>query len=225
MNRIKYRALPVIFTLVLAAVSTGAQEGAEGQTTLKDLVIATLDTHERVEVADSEIRRAQADKKLARSAIMPRINLNGAYTFYGNEAAIELSPGEVFVIQPSQDWSWSADLRQTLFYGLRPWRAKNIARLNYDIAQLDKLTTISNLTLEVAASFLTTRAAEEGVEVRRVTLEQIEKQLHVTERLYEVGEATIADRRPLARRGRRRKAGLRRRQGQRRVRTQQPLPI
>ncbi len=193
MSRFITRALPVIFTLVLAAGSTGAQEGAEKQTTLKDLVIATLDTHERVEVADSEIRRAQADKKLARSAIMPRINLNGAYTFYGDEVAIELSPGEVFVIQPSQDWSWSADLRQTLFYGLRPWRAKNIARLNYDIAQLDKLTTISNLTLEVAASFLTTRAAEEGVEVRRVTLEQNEKQLHVTERLHEVGEATIAD--------------------------------
>jgi len=193
MKRISHRALPVTMIFILIVGSTVAQEAGGKKTTLKELVISALDTHERIDIAESEIRRAQADKKLARSAIMPRVNLNGAYTFYGREASIELSPGEEFVIQPAQDWSWSADLRQTLFYGLRPWRAKNIARLNYDIAKLDKQTTINNLTLEVAASFLSTRAAEEGVEVRRVALEQIEGQLKVAERRYEVGEATIAD--------------------------------
>jgi len=193
MNRNLQRVLPVILILALSASSIEAQEPAVKTTTLKELVISALDTHERVELADSEIRRAKADKKLARSALMPRVNLNGAYTFYGSEVSIELSPGEDFVIQPSQDWSWSADLRQTLFYGLRPWRAKNIARLNSDIAELDKLTTISNLTLEVAAAFLSTRAAEEGVSVRKAALEQIEKQLHVATRRYEVGESTIAD--------------------------------
>ncbi len=193
MNRFPARTLSVTLILVLAAGAAAAQETTGPKTTLKELVISALDTHERVEVADSEIRRAQADKKLARSAIMPRFDVNGAYTFYGKEVAIELSPGESFVIQPSQDWSWSADLRQTLFYGLRPWRAKNIAKLNYDIAQLDRQTVINNLTLEVAAAFLSTRAAEDGVEVRRVALEEIEKQLHVAERRYEVGEATIAD--------------------------------
>ena len=193
MKRISHRALPVTMIFILIVGSAVAQETNGRKTTLKELVISALDTHERIDIAESEIRRAQADKKLARSAIMPRVNLNGAYTFYGREASIELSPGEEFVIQPAQDWSWSADLRQTLFYGLRPWRAKNIARLNYDIAKLDKQTTINDLTLQVAASFLSTRAAEEGVEVRRVALEQIEGQLKVAERRYEVGEATIAD--------------------------------
>jgi len=188
-----FRALPAIVFFVLAALSAGAQAPDEKKTTLKELVVSALDTHERVEIADSEIRRAQADKRLARSAIMPRVNLNGAYTFYGKEGIIELSPGEEFVIQPAQDWSWSADLRQTLFYGLRPWRARNIAKLNYDIAQLDKQTTINDLTLQVAASFLTARAAKERVEVRRVALEQIEGQLKVAERRFEVGEVAIAD--------------------------------
>ena len=193
MSRTNRRALPVVLILLLAAGTVPAQVPTEEKTTLKELVISALDTHERVEIAESEIRRAQADKKLARSAIMPRVNLNGAYTFYGQETAIELSPGEEFVIQPAQDWSWSADLRQTLFYGLRPWRARNIAKLNYDIAQLDKQTTINDLTLQVAASFLTARAAEERVEVRRVALEQIEGQLKVASRRFEVGEVAIAD--------------------------------
>ena len=186
------RALPALIMLVAMAAPAGAQK-PNSPTTLKELVLAALDTHERVEIADSEIRRAEADKKLARSAIMPRLELNGNYTFYADEQVLELAPGEEFVLRPSQDWSWSADLRQTLFYGLRPWRAKNIARLNYDIAELDRQTTINDLTLEVAAAFFTAIAAEESVEVRATALEQIEKQLHVAERRYEVGESTIAD--------------------------------
>jgi outer membrane protein len=186
------RALSMLIVLAATAGSAGAQMSSHS-TTLRDLVLAALETHERVEIADSEIRRAQADKKLARSAIMPRLELNGSYTFYADEQVLELSPGEEFVIRPSQDWGWSADLRQTLFYGLRPWRAKNIARLNLDIAMLDRQTTINDLTLEVAAAFFTAVATEEGVEVRRTALEQITKQLHVAERRYEVGESTIAD--------------------------------
>lgn len=192
MHRRTTRALPVLTIVMLVAGSAGA-ETAGTTTSLKELVLSAIRTNERVGIADSEIRRAQADRKLARSAILPRLDLNGNYTFYGSEASIELSPDEKFVIRPSQDWAWSADLRQTLFYGLRPWRAKNIAKLNQDIAELDKRTVINNLTLEVARSYLTTRAAEEELGVRKVALEQIEGQLHVAERRYEVGEGTIAD--------------------------------
>ena len=193
MHRWMTRALPALLISTLIAGPAAAQTTGTEKTTLKELVISALETHEAVEIADSEIRRAQADKKLARSAIMPRLNLGGTYTYYGKDASIELSPGEEFVIRPAQDWSWNADLRQTLFYGLRPWRAKNIAKLNYDIAQLDKQTTINDLTLDVAASFLSARAAKEGVQVRKVALEQIEGQLKVATRRYDVGESTIAD--------------------------------
>jgi outer membrane protein len=185
--------LTAVIVLGLGLGSAAAAAVGDDPATLKELVISALDTHERIEIADSEIRRAEADRTLARSAILPRVDLNGNYTFYGSDATIELSPGEEFVLRPSQDWSWSADLRQTLFYGLRPWRARNIAKLNEDIAKLDKRTEINDLTLEVAASFLSARAAEERVEVRRVALEQIEEQLKVAERRYEVGEGTIAD--------------------------------
>ena len=193
MHRWMARALPALLISTLIAGPAGAQTTGTTKTTLKELVISALETHEAVEIADSEIRRAQADKKLARSAIMPRLSLGGTYTYYGKDASIELSPGEEFVIRPAQDWSWNADLRQTLFYGLRPWRAKNIAKLNYDIAQLDKRTTINDLTLDVASSFLSARAAGEGVQVRKVALEQIEGQLKVATRRYDVGESTIAD--------------------------------
>jgi outer membrane protein len=182
--------------IALAAGLVGpaaAASGETGPTTLAELVLSALATHEQVEIAESEIRRAEADTKLARSALMPRLELNGAYTFYADEQVLELSPGEEFVIRPAEDWSWSADLRQTLFYGLRPWRARSIARLNLDIARLDRRTTVNDLILEVAAAFLTATAAGERVAVQATAAEQIAKQLHVAERRFEVGESTLAD--------------------------------
>jgi len=187
------RALPAAVALIAAAAPfhAGAQEGPSP--TLKDLVLQAISTHEVVQRADSQIRRADADIRLVSSALLPRLDLNGAYTFYADEQVIELSPDESFVIRPSQDWSASVDLRQTLFSGLRDWRARDIARLRLDIADLDRSITISDLTLEVAAAFYDALALAQWVEVREVVLKENQNQLTVAERRYEVGETAIAD--------------------------------
>ncbi|MFV2071775.1 MAG: TolC family protein [Thermoanaerobaculales bacterium] len=165
----------------------------EPPTTLKELVLDAIRTHEAVQLADSQIRRAQADVKLVSSALMPSLDLNGAYTLFNNDLSIELTPGESFVIRPAQDWTASVDLRQTLFYGLRDWRARDIARLNRDIADLDRSRTVNDLTLQVAKAFYDAVALAEWVEVRKIVLEENENQLKVAERRFEVGEIAIAD--------------------------------
>ena len=183
-----------VFVVCLFAISPSAAESQEVESsTLKDLVQQAISTHEVVQIADSEIRRAQADVKLARSALMPRFEANGSYTLYNDDLSVELSPGESFVIRPSQDFTASLDLRQNLFTGLRAWRARDIAKLNRDIANLDRWTTINNLTLDVARSFYDAVALAEWVEVRKIVLEENENQLKVAERLFEVGENSIAD--------------------------------
>ena len=171
------------------AVHAQDLEGA----TLSELVLQAIKTHEMVQIADSEIRRAQADVGLAKSALMPRLNFNGSYTFYNDDLSVELSPGESFVIRPAQDFTASIDLRQNLFTGLRAWRARDIAKLNRDIADLDRWTTINNLTLDVARAFYDAVALAEWVEVREIVLEENENQLKVAERLFEVGENSVAD--------------------------------
>ena len=183
-----------LFVVCLFAIPPSAADSQEVESsTLKDLVQQAISTHEVVQIADSEIRRAQADVKLARSALMPRFEANGSYTLYNDDLSVELSPGESFVIRPSQDFTASLDLRQNLFTGLRAWRARDIAKLNRDIANLDRWTTINNLTLDVARSFYDAVALAEWVEVRKIVLEENENQLKVAERLFEVGENSIAD--------------------------------
>jgi outer membrane protein len=193
MRRIALSIISVAFIAAAPAAPNlaGAQQVEE--VTLKDLVLQAIKTHEVVQIADSEIRRAQADVKLARSALMPRFEANGSYTFYDDDLSIELSPDESFVIRPMQDWTASIDLRQNLFTGLRAWRARDIAKLNRDIADLDRWTTINDLTLDVARAFFDAVALAEWVEVRRTVVEENENQLKVAERLFEVGENSVAD--------------------------------
>jgi outer membrane protein len=190
-KNLKIVCLLVAMYLAANPVVADAQELQDA--TLKELVLQAIKTHEVVQIADSEIRRAQADVGLARSALMPRLEANGSYTFYNDDLSIELSPGESFVIRPAQDFTASLDLRQNLFTGLRAWRARDIAKLNRDIADLDRWTTINNLTLEVARTFYDAVAFAEWVEVREIVLEENNNQLKVAERLFEVGENSIAD--------------------------------
>ena len=188
-------------SMILRLASTGAglllccpSPGfGEPPSTLPELVRTAIATHPEVQRADSQIRRAQADIKLTSSALLPRLDLSGSWTRYQEELAIEFAPGQEFVIRPIEDWLWSADLSQTLFYGLRDWRARDIARLNRDIADLQRMTAINDMTLAVAAAFYEAIATEQRVEVQRTALAAIEGQLRVAERRFEVGEVAVVD--------------------------------
>ena len=177
--------------LMLAFVANAAAQ--DPPTTLPELALKALETHESIGRADSQVRRAQADVRLSTSVLMPRLELNAAWTRYDAAQTIEFAPGDAFTIRPLNDWSWSADLRQTLFWGLRDWRARDIALLNRDIARLERRSAAADLVLQVAQQFFTTVAAAEELDVRQTTLELLQAQLKVAERRFEVGEVTQAD--------------------------------
>lgn len=183
-------------TLTTALLTVGlvhAVAAAENPVDLRELAVSAVRTNEMVGRADSDVRRAEARVRLARSVLLPSLELNGSTTWYQDEAVLQLSPDESFVLRPRNDWNWSADLSQVLFSGLRDWRARDVALLERDIALLRRHTAANDLVLEVAASFLEAVATDQQVEVARVTLEQIDAQLKVAERRFEVGETAAAD--------------------------------
>jgi len=185
------RILMALALTVAAALPVQAADAPSH--TLAELARAALATHEAVDRADSDVRRAQANVRLARSVLLPSLDLNGTYTRYQDEQTLEFAPGEEFVLRPLSDWSWSADLHQVIFSGLRDWRARDVALLDRDIAELERRVVVDDLVLRVAQSFYEAVAAEQRVEVRRAALEQIRAQRTVAERRYEVGETAIAD--------------------------------
>jgi outer membrane protein len=187
------RSLTVVPILVALVQAGAAETGPAPPATLPELVRAAVASHEAVARADSAVRRADADVRLTSSALLPRLDLNGAWTRYGDAQTLEFAPGEEFELRPLTDWSWSADLRQTLFYGLRDWRARDVARLYRDIARLERRTAVADLALEVVAAFYTAVADAQRVEVRRTSMDQVREQLRVARRRFEVGETAAAD--------------------------------
>jgi outer membrane protein TolC len=185
--------LTVRLAAALTALAMPAALIAQEAATLPALATSALRTHESIGRADSNLRRADARSRLARSVLLPSLELNGASTWYEESASLDFGDGQAFELRPSNDWSWSADLRQTLFYGLRDWRAKDVARLERDIARLDRSTAANDLVLEVAAGFLQALSDQERVAVARAIVEQVASQLAVAERRFEVGETAAAD--------------------------------
>ncbi len=176
-----------------AAGDLASPAAARPSVTLQALVRSTLASHESMERARSAIRRADADVRLTASALLPRLDLNGTYTRYQNQVAFEFSPGQSFVLQPLADWNYSADLKQTLFYGLRDWRARDVARVERETALIERTTTAADLALRVSQSFFDAVAAEQRLAVRRTALKQALSQLRVAKRRFQVGELTSAD--------------------------------
>lgn len=178
---------------VLSLVLAGTAYSGESPRTLPELVRAALASDEAVARAQSELRKAEAGVRLARSALLPRVELNSTYTRFRNELAWEIAPGESLVIQPLADWNWSADVSQTLFSGLRDWRAKDLASVQAEAAQLDRTSARLDLAMRVAQGFYDALGATQSVAVHRAAVEESEAQLAVAKRRFDVGEVASAD--------------------------------
>lgn len=190
---VTYMRFLILPLALFAGLGPGWLQASESPSGLRELVNRALARHENVQRADSEIRRAEARVRLAGSVLLPSLDLNGTSTWYENEVSFPISENESLVIQPTNDWNWSADLRQTLFSGLRDWKARDVARLQRDEAIIRRKASINNLILEVSGAYLEALVADENVEVAQANLEQISSQLRLTGRLVEVGENTAAD--------------------------------
>ncbi len=187
------RHLTALFLTLGLAGASAAPAWAEAPSTLPALVRSALATHESVARAESEVRRAHSDVRLTTAALLPRLELNGTYTRFGSAQTVEFAPGETFVITPLTDWNYSVDLRQTLFYGLRDWRARTVARQLEDAAELERLAAAGDLTLQVSQAFYDAVAAAQRQAVRRAAVEQAKAQLQVARRRFEVGEVAAVD--------------------------------
>ncbi|HHQ48243.1 MAG TPA: TolC family protein, partial [Acidobacteria bacterium] len=187
------RTILCSFVAISLSVTAFAGDGETPPSTLTSIVRSALHTNEVMERADSRVRRAAADVKLAGSAVLPRFDLNGRYTRFQKEVSFDVGGGQSFVLQPLGDWNYSADLRQTLFYGLRDWRARDVAKLHNTVARINRLSTASDLVLQVSQAFFDAVAAEQRVGVRKTTIDQVKEQRRVARRRFEVGELTSAD--------------------------------
>jgi len=140
-------------------------------------------------------REAQADHLvgLARSAVLPRLELSGVYTRYKESVDFEFTEGESFTLRPREDWNAQATLTQPLFQGLREWNALKGAKVLHRAAVADLESGVQEVAAAVAAAFTECRTATAERAVRSHGVDLAEAQERSATSLADAGEVTDLD--------------------------------
>jgi len=179
-----------VLACVLAAISTAA---AGAPLSFDEAVAMALENNEDYLALVTHEEQAAHLVGLARSAVLPRLELSGVYTRYKDSVEFEFTEGESFTLRPKEDWNAQATLTQPLFQGMREWNAIKGARVLYRASRADLRSGAQDVALAVAAAFTDCQTAVAEREVRAHGLQLAEAQKQVATSLAGAGEVTDLD--------------------------------
>lgn len=179
-----------VIACVLGAVAT---RGTAATLSFERAVAMALENNEDYLGLVTEEEQAAHLVGLARSAVLPRLELTGVYTRYKESVDFEFTEGESFTLRPREDWNAQATLTQPLFQGLREWNAIKGARALHQATQADLRRGLQDVALAVASAFTWCQTASAEREVREHGLELARAQQQVADSLAAAGEVTDLD--------------------------------
>lgn len=185
------RIAPVLLAVLLTAAAAVGQDTT--RLTFEEALRRALQVNNSVEQARREIGVATAVKDQLLSAVLPRINLDGALTRNSIEQSFGGEGEDSVTILPRNDWNYRIILTQPIFAGRRELRAYSQAKLGIENARESVRGTEDAALLNVASSFLAAVNADRHIEVEKGNIELAEKRITQAKAFYEAGEVTIVD--------------------------------
>ncbi|HEX4953807.1 MAG TPA: TolC family protein [Thermoanaerobaculia bacterium] len=188
----------------LAAVSLVGSLGtllvtgqARGQTpphsiSLEEALTRALETNPVLGQAAAGVARAEAEKRLAFSAVMPRLSLEGRTSLNSEEVAFGEGENRRTILTDT-DWTARLVLSQPVFAGFRDVYTYRQTKLDVAGAGETARGTREALLFEVAASYWSALEAEELAAVERQNRELALKRLELAKSFVAAGEATRLD--------------------------------
>jgi outer membrane protein len=192
------RTLALLLALGLAAAGTAADESTPVAKpervvlTFEDALRRALQANLGLGRARAEVSVADAQRRGALSAVLPRLNATGGYTRNDREVAFG---NEEFsrVILPRNDWSLRFTVSQPIFAGLREQRAYQQAKESVRSAEQGVRITEDRILLRTAADYLGVVGGEALVKVAEQTLALARQRLKEAQDFFEAGESTRVD--------------------------------
>ena len=161
------------FIIILATLGIAASLSA-ATLTFEEAIRRSLVVNNDIETSRSEIGVAEANRAFLLSAVMPRIEVDGALT--RNSIEQRFGEGdEALTILPRNDWNYTVRLSQPVFAGRRELRAYSQAKLGIENARETEDATEDATLLRVASSYLALVNAEARIEIERRNIELAEK--------------------------------------------------
>ncbi len=160
--------------------------------TFEEALQRALVANPATETARAEVRISEAQLRQLRSAVLPRIELNGSATRNSDEVAFE-SDGFSATVLPENDWHYDVTLRQPLYAGGRELKAIRQGRLNVERIGAGVRQSEEQVLLGAASDYLAVVAADALLTVERGNLEVAGRRSRQSQAFYEAGEVTRVD--------------------------------
>ncbi|HSP14778.1 MAG TPA: TolC family protein [Thermoanaerobaculia bacterium] len=181
------RMLIVWFILVLVA-----SPAAAATVTLEQALKRALQANPSIARAQADVEAARAQRRLARSAILPRVDLEASGTRNEREIAFDLG-GSTMAFQPRQDWSTRLVLRQPLYVGGREFKAIRQTALTIGVAEAASDSTEETILLRTASDYLSLVEADALIDVEHQNVDVSCARRKQAEHMLKAGEFTKVD--------------------------------
>lgn len=185
-----FKILAVI--AVLAFPSAAEIEGQTPPLTFSSALRRALENNPSAARIRSDINVAQSQRRLLRSAILPRIELFGSAT--RNSRQVEFGDGQnTTVILPRDDWAFRVNLSQPIYAGGRELKALRQAGLGIEDAEQSVRLREDQLLLQTAADYLGVIEGDALIGVEKQNLELARKRRKQSQDFVDAGETTKVD--------------------------------
>lgn len=193
----KRRGRTAGIALVLSLFSSSipaarAQEPAAQALTFQEALRRALEANPNTARARSDVNVAEAQLRQLRSAILPRVELNGSATRNSDEVTFDANGFDATIL-PENDWRYDVTLSQPIYAGGRELKALRQGRLNTSSAQQGVVQSEEQVLLGTATFYLAIVQGDELLAVERQNLELAERRRAQAQAFYEAGEVTRVD--------------------------------
>lgn len=183
--------LAALLTFALAA--SPAQEAPRPrELTLLEAMALAFERNLALGRARADVAAADASRRIARSAVLPRLSLNGSLIRNSTEVTFG-PPDDVRSVLPLVNWNTNLAVVQPLFAGLRDLKAYRQAKIDVDVAREAVRRTSDEVLVDASAQFLFALQAEALIGVEQGNLELAERRRQQAQDLFEAGETTRVD--------------------------------
>lgn len=178
--------------IITAAFLATAGQAAGATLTFDEALRRALQVNNDIQSSRAETGVARATRQVLVSAVLPRIEADGALT--RNSISTSFGEGDDAIeILPRNDWNYAITLSQPIFAGRRELRAYSQASIGIENAQRGEDATEDATLLRVASSYLALVNAEARIEVERRNIELAGKRREQAQAFFEAGEVTRVD--------------------------------
>ena len=219
MNLLRFCHFICAGTLLLLLINLPAIAQVPRVLTLEKSIEIAKQNNLDLQTAEQNLKAAEAQVRVARAGLLPRITASGNYTYFKDiqKSVIQADGGFGFPMPgeemngmppPSADnesdlielefgahhnAQGTVNLTQPVFAWGRYYYGYQAAKLNYQAVQRSVDAAYNQLRLDVSEAFYGALVAQEFVRVARQTVALVEKQLEIAEASLDAGAATNFD--------------------------------